>query len=189
MPPKTKITKEQVESAAYEIARKRGLKAVTAKALAVRLRCSTQPIYWSCGTMEAIRSAVLARANEEYRRRLFSPIAGIPAYKAAGLNYIKFAAEEGELYRMLFLSDRKGDLSILESTLDENKGVLVAMIRNQTDLTEEKANELYAYMWIFSHGIATMVAAGAAQFSPGTIGKMLTDAYQGFLCRLGGRER
>ena len=46
MPPKARITKEQVIDAAVEIVRTKGEDALTAKSLAGALKCSTQPIFW-----------------------------------------------------------------------------------------------------------------------------------------------
>ena len=111
----------------------------------------------------------------------------MPLYKAAGINYIRFAKEERELFRILFMSETKA-VPILESTLDENKEELLGIIRMQTGLDDIRANRLYTAMWIFTHGIAVMLATGAAAFSEREIGEMLTDAYRGFLCRFRGRE-
>ena len=187
MPPKTRIPRERVEEAAFEIAREKGMSAITATGVAERLRCSTQPVYWWFGTMDSLKAAVRRRAGERYKSFLFQPVENVPRYKAAGINYIRFAKEERELFRILFMSETKA-VPILESTLDENKEELLGIIRMQTGLDDIRANRLYTAMWIFTHGIAVMLAPGAAAFSEREIGEMLTDAYRGFLCRFRGRE-
>ena len=45
MPPKPKITKQQILEKALAIVREKGLAALTAKALAETLGCSTQPVF------------------------------------------------------------------------------------------------------------------------------------------------
>lgn len=45
MGPKVKIQKEQITDAAFEIVRKGGMDSLTAKSLAAKLKCSTQPIF------------------------------------------------------------------------------------------------------------------------------------------------
>lgn len=134
MPPKTRIPRERVEEAAFEIAREKGMSAITATGVAERLRCSTQPVYWWFGTMDSLKAAVRRRAGERYKSFLFQPVENVPRYKAAGINYIRFAKEERELFRILFMSETKA-VPILESTLDENKEELLGIIRMQTGWT------------------------------------------------------
>ena len=72
MPPKTRIPRERVEEAAFEIAREKGMSAITATGVAERLRCSTQPVYWWFGTMDSLKAAVRRRAGERYKSFVFS---------------------------------------------------------------------------------------------------------------------
>ena len=74
MPPKTRIPRERVEEAAFEIAREKGMSAITATGVAERLRCSTQPVYWWFGTMDSLKAAVRRRAGERYKSFLFQPV-------------------------------------------------------------------------------------------------------------------
>ena len=53
MPPKAKVTREDILSACVEIIRESGFDAVNARALASRLGCSTQPIFSNYASMEA----------------------------------------------------------------------------------------------------------------------------------------
>ena len=45
MPPKVKITKEDIANAALEIVRENGVSALNARAVALKLNSSTQPIF------------------------------------------------------------------------------------------------------------------------------------------------
>ena len=51
MPPKPKVTKQQILEGAVALVREKGAGALTAKALAARLGCSTQPIFWQYAGM------------------------------------------------------------------------------------------------------------------------------------------
>ena len=46
MPPRAKVTREQIVDGALSVVRKRGAGALTAKALSEELSCSTQPVFW-----------------------------------------------------------------------------------------------------------------------------------------------
>ena len=45
MPPKVKVSKEDINTAAVEMVRESGAEALNARALAAKLGCSTQPIF------------------------------------------------------------------------------------------------------------------------------------------------
>ena len=52
MPPKVKISKEDILQTAIELVRKGGEEAVNARAIAGALNCSTQPIFSNFASME-----------------------------------------------------------------------------------------------------------------------------------------
>ena len=58
MPPRPKVTREQIVNGALALVRRGGEAALTAKALAAELSCSTRPIFWHFSTMEELRGAV-----------------------------------------------------------------------------------------------------------------------------------
>ena len=67
MLPKVKVTKDTIITAAMDIVRESGASALNARALAARLGCSTQPIFSNYTSMEALRTDVIAQANELYQ--------------------------------------------------------------------------------------------------------------------------
>ena len=117
MPPKAKVTKEDIINAAVDIVRNSGAQAINARAVALVLNCSTQPVFSNFATMDELRFAVLEKADvlcQEYMRRE-EESGKFPAYKANGMAYIRFAKEEKELFKLLFMSERKGE-SIIPTT-------------------------------------------------------------------------
>ena len=55
----------------------------------------------------------------------------------------------------------------------------VALVQAQTGKTEAQASLFHAEMWIFVHGIATMLATSYQQWDGELISRMLTDAFEG----------
>lgn len=51
-------------------------------------------------------------------------------------------------------------------------------------MNKEKSEKLYLEMWIFVHGIASMIVTGTAEFTEEQIDCMLTDAFQGIKNKL-----
>lgn len=181
MPPKTKIPKELIIRAAYNITKATGIESVTAKAISKQLNCSIQPIYWVFDTMDNLRNAIIHEAIKEYNNYLLTEIPNLSKYQAAGWNYIRFAKEQPNLFKLLFMTERQSNTPIGQSSLDENKEYLLSLIQDDYALNEKQANDLYIRLWLFSHGIATMIATKTVAFDNKEIGKMLMDVLTGLL--------
>ena len=189
MPPKVKITREAILDSAFSLTRLYGLEYVTAKSLANDLQCSTQPIYWVFDHMEHLRSEIVIKANDMYNIYFHKKHKNLNPLKAVGINYILFAKEEPHLFKLLFMSDREKDISIFKSTLDDNKQSYMSDIMELLEFDEKKANQYYVSMWIFSHGIATMLVSNLTSFSMDEIGELLTRTAKGVIAQLKGEEK
>jgi len=62
MPPKIKVTKDEIINNAIEIVRKDGEQSINARTIATQLNCSTQPIFSNFATMDDLRLAVTQKA-------------------------------------------------------------------------------------------------------------------------------
>ena len=187
MPPKPKVTKDSIVAAALELVRSAGVDALNARSLAKALGCSTQPIFSNYAAMDELRLAVVAEANSIYEGYLEreSERTDVLPYKAAGLGLVRFAAEEPELFKLLYMRDRRGE------TIGDGREALRPMtdlIRRQTGLGEEEAYRFHLEMWVFLHGFATMIATGFLEWDEESVGTMMTDVYQGLIRRFSGQN-
>lgn len=180
MPPKVKITKEDLINTALEIVRESGADAVNARTVAARLCCSTQPVFSNFATMEELRLAVARKATALYEEYMQQEIESgkYPVYKASGMAYIRFAKEEKELFKLLYMCDRS-DGTIPDDPKLTNQ--MEAIIQNNTGLTDTKAKLFHLEIWACVHGIATMFATGFLDLDWELVSNMLTDIYQGLL--------
>lgn len=101
MPPKVKITKEMIIDAAFEIARSEGAENINARAVSKKLGCSTQPVMYHFKTIEELKKTVYVKADE-YHSEYITNIQSENPMKDIGLNYIRFAETEKNLFRFLF---------------------------------------------------------------------------------------
>ncbi len=178
MPPKVKVTKEEIINAAVDIVRKDGAQAINARTVASALNCSTQPIFSNFATMDELRFAVVEKADilcGEYIRREVEE-GKFPPYKASGMAYIRFAKEERELFKLLYMRDRSNESIGRGSELD---GEMEEIVHNNTGLSGDAAKLFHLEMWAYVHGIATMFATGFFDPDWELVSKMLTDSYQG----------
>lgn len=176
MPPKVKITEAKIVNAAIEIVRKKGSDSLNAREIAARLGCSTQPIFSNFNTMEDLRHKVICAADRIYQKYIKSEIDSKkhPEYKATGMAYIRFAKEEKELFKLLFMRDRSNEKSPIVFSDD-----ITDIVQNNTGLSGERAQLFHFEMWAYVHGIASMVATNFANLDWELVSLMLTDAYQG----------
>ena len=53
------------------------------------------------------------------------------------------------------------------------------MVKDNVELSDDKAQLFHLEIWAYVHGIATMLATSYLQFDFSFISKMITDVYQG----------
>ena len=102
-----------------------------------------------------------------------------PPYKASGMAYIRFAKEEKQLFKLLFMRDRTHE-SIKENKEDIRP--LLDLIMKNLGISEDAAYRFHLKMWIYVHGIATMTATSYLDFDEEFISNMVSDAYNSFKC-------
>ena len=178
MPPKSKISKEDIIRTAVEIVRQNGEQAINARTIAAILNCSTQPIFSNFASMGELRLAVVKEidklCNEYIQREVES--GKYPPYKATGMAYIRFAKEEKELFKLLYMRDRTDEPGDEQFKQDAE---IEGMVVENTGLDEMTARLFHLEMWAYVHGIATMFVTRFCDLDWELVSRMLTDAYQG----------
>ena len=188
MPPKVKITKENIVQTALTLLRENGEQALNARAIAAALNCSTQPIFSNFATMEELQKVTVAAAYEIYLSFLKKEAESgkYPQYKAFGMAYVRFAKEEKELFKLLFMRDRRGeDLMALSPDFEES----VQLIMKANGVSMETAKLMHMESWICVHGIATMLATSFLSLDWELVSNIITDVYQGLRARHLSEER
>ena len=177
MPPKVRITKEEIVQTAVELVRSKGEQALNARSIASALECSTQPVFSNFTSMAELQEAVRAAAYDRYLGFLKSEAdkGQYPQYKSFGMAYIRFAKEEKELFKLLFMRDR-GEKDLLP-TVDFDSSV--EMIMKNNGFSREQAQLIHLEMWVCVHGIATILVTSFLTLEWDLISNILTDTYQG----------
>jgi AcrR family transcriptional regulator len=156
MPPKAKISTEAVLDGAFELVRQEGMDVLTARRLAQELGCSTQPVYRAFASMDALRAAVMERAEAVALAFLMPPDAGDQGFLQMGFGSLKFAQEEPHLYRLVTLEGEA--LKDLQQGKTPPEFVLAQMRTEATlaSLSDEQLARIHALMWFFSQGLSSL---------------------------------
>ena len=181
MPPVQKTGKDEIINAAFDIARKKGFGNLNARAIAKKLGVSTQPIFSNFKNMEDLKMEIIKKASSLYFSMLEEEEKSgkYPSYKARGMGYIRFAREEKNLFRLLFMDKRSSDVKF--PTDDATKEI--ELISNTLSFSEDKASRMHALLWFFVHGIASLIVTESLQLSEEDISAALTDTYLGLKSR------
>jgi hypothetical protein len=127
--------------------------------------------------MEELQNEIIMCAHKIYLSFLESEAKSgkYPQYKAFGMAYIRFAKEEKNLFKMLFMCDRNGK----ELSSTEDFEASVNMIMEANGVNREIASLMHLEIWTFVHGIASMIATSFLELDMELISKMTSDAYHG----------
>ena len=177
MPAKKQITRETLLKAAVDIIRKGGVDALNMRSLANECHCSTQPIYLSFSGTEELKTEFIKKINSIFKKFIDDEISSnsYPKYKAVGMGYIRFAKEEKELFKYLMMRNRTRENDWEAESFNKSTYILM----QHYGLYKDNAQKLHAEMWIFVHGIATMLATGYLDWDWQTVSLMVTDVFNG----------
>ena len=181
MPPKCRFTREEIIQAALDLTAEKGVGALTARGLAQRLGSSAKPIFGLFANMEEVQQEVVKAADLRYQEYLRQDMSAgrYPPYKASGMAYIRFAREQKELFKLLFMRDRTHE----EKAAGDELEALLGLIQKNMGLSRDDAYRFHLEMWIYVHGIATMIATAYLEWDMDFISAALTDVYQGLRLR------
>lgn len=177
---KETITIQNILDTSFEMTREEGFLFVTARKVAAKAGCSTQPIFRVYKNMEELWEAVYEKAvcffrdyYDLYPRTANAPFANL------GMAYIAFAREEKHLFELLFMADVPYKKSMYE-ILNGEKGNVVEEINSAAAAGCRGAGEMFMKMWIFIHGIACMSLTGDYDLSDVETKDLLEQSFRAF---------
>ena len=180
MPPKVKITKDMVVDAAFEIARKTGAKNINARTVSNELNCSTQPVMYHFETIETLKRAVYKKADEYHTEYLMNiPETQEDVMLGIGLNYIRFAVEEPNLFRFLFQSGFATGNSLLEMINSEELMPVLSVMQEAMNINIEQTKEVFITLALFVHGYASIIVNNSLEYDENLIALHLDRVYMG----------
>lgn len=174
MAPKNKFTKEEMVAAAVRVVRKQGAASLTAKALARELSISPQPVFTCFGTMDAAKAEVYTAAEKLFSEFLTAGLEEEIPFFGFGKQYIRFAREEPELYRMLFLmrsdDSQHGAFAVMRHMQELVRPSLTGVYH----IGAREADRYFRDLWLVVHSLATLIVTGDCPYSDREIGQILT---------------
>ncbi len=169
MPPQKRIFRQDILQAASSLVREQGPQALSVRNLAKKMGCSTQPIYSVFENMEALQEKLMAYVREQYLR------ADASSYKQVALSFLRFAQREKNLFRLVYLRQRRAGETIFE---DPNQSETIRKLGASLEISSQIAAEMHRRMQYYSYSMAVMMATGYLDFTEKEISQELTEYYR-----------
>ena len=182
MAPKNKFTREEMVQAALQVVRAGGIDSLTAKTLADALGTSTQPVFTAFGSMERVRQAVYAAAVDIYNGYADAGLQEEIPFLGVGMQYIRFAREEPELYRFLFLTRAQDPQYSAMQSMQHLQTLVRPTLMRIYRISAGEADLYFRDLWLVVHSLSTLIVTGDCPYSDGEIGRILTG-FSLSLCR------
>lgn len=182
MPTTIRITKEMILNAAFDITRNEGIEKLSNREIAKKMNCSIRPIYYQFKNSEELYKELYNKINSYFYDFIMKNIVDdIPHYKQIGINYIKFAQEETNLFKVLFMSPARNLPNTFVETDKKGFAGVVAAIKLSTHLSDKGIKSFHTKMWIFVHGIATLTVSKSVKFTEEQIRDLLSQEFQALM--------
>lgn len=162
MPATKKYSKEAIIDAAIDVLREGGFVAINARSVAKKLGCSTQPIYLAFHNMNELKTALTEHAIAMHTQRVRDILrqydekddcySNYSRYSSYGIGFVKFAAEEKQLFRWLYLDGKQIGPYQNDVLLPE----IIEVMVEEFGYSEEIARKLHQDMTYYSYGLAIL---------------------------------
>ena len=174
MAPKNKFSKEEMVEAAMRVVRAKGIAGLTAKTMADELGTSTQPVFTAFGSMDTVRQEVYAAAVRVYDGYADAGLKENIPFFGVGMQYIRFAREEPELYRFLFLTRTQDQEYSAMKSMRHLQELVRPTLVSIYHITAEEADLYFRDLWFVVHSLSTLILTGDCPYSDREIGQILT---------------
>lgn len=178
MPPIPKISKDMIINSSLEIIKAEGIENLNVRNIANSLNCSTQPIMYHYKNMDILKDELYTKVDQYHSEYLMNKSDNNPLL-SIGLQYIKFAKEEPNLFKFLFQSDKFSNFN-LEDLINNNENGLqdiFNIIQKETNLNIKEIKEMFTILFIIAHGIASLLANNSITYDEKYLKKVLATSF------------
>ena len=105
-------------------------------------------------------------------------------FRSIGLNYIRFAVQEPNLFRFLFQSGYAAENSLLEMIDSEELSPVLSAMRSAMGVSLEQTKEVFLTLALFVHGYASIIANNSLEYDEKLIAAHLKRVYTGAVLAL-----
>jgi len=177
---KESISRNGILDVAFAMVKEDGALSVTARKLAAKANCSTQPIFRVFKNMEELEQELFLMAVAYFADFYVSyvPSSDKP-FVNLGMAYIQFAQENKNVFALLFTSDNRHGKTLYD-LINGETGAVSKEISKAKAAGCRDAGDLFMKMWMVIHGAACMGLTGDYDLGESETKRLLEDSYKAF---------
>lgn len=180
MPPLKKYDREKIIEISLSIISTEGLDKLNARRIAKELNSSVNPIFNNFQNMDELKRELYERIHDIYQEYMNNGKDNEIPYKGMGMGYIKFAKDYPEFFKMLFMTSY--DVNAENFIISDNAGnEVIKEGEKLTGLSYEEQKKFHVRVWMFTHGIACLVATKTITISDDEISELLQSTVREML--------
>ena len=165
--------------AAAEVIRENGFENMNARTVSQKLHCSTQPVMYHFATIESLKRSVYKYVDQLHSAYMMDIPQGQDPVLGIGLNYIRFAVKEPQLFRFLFQSGYAEENNLLEMIDSEELVPILFAMQGSSGLDMKKTRDVFLTVALFAHGYASIIANNSLEYDEKLIAEHLERAWNG----------
>ena len=154
------LTQDQIVKCAYNIARDKGLNAITIREIGKQLNKSTAPIYTQYQSIDSIIDDLVLYINEVLQEYTMKP-SSKSGFLNIGIGFITFVFENKRIFTDFFMSIRNPS-----SIFSNDKDVFISQMRKDSFLnllSDQSLTQIYNDMVVYCYGLAVMMCSNLGQ--------------------------
>lgn len=167
MPPIPKISKDMILESGLKIIKEEGIDKLNVRNIANKLNCSTQPIMYHYKNMNLLKEELYGIVDNYHSQFLMKENGNNNPLLNIGLQYIKFAEQEKNLFKFLFQSDKFSNFNF-DDLIDNNEEGLkeiFKIIEKETKIDKNSIKEGFKLLFITAHGLASLLANNSINYN------------------------
>lgn len=179
MPPIPKISKEMILESGLEIIKDDGIDNLNVRNIAKKLNCSTQPIMYHYKNMNLLKEELYSIVDSYHSQFLMKENINNNPLLNIGLQYIKFAEQEKNLFKFLFQSDKFSNFNFDDLINNNEEGLkeIFKVMEKETKLDKNNIKEAFKLLFITAHGLASLLANNSITYDEKYCKKILENAF------------
>lgn len=159
--------------AAFELARTEGFQALTARSIAKKVGCSTQPIFCSYENMDLLKEDVKQKIVSFLGNEIASYRKTNDPFLDMGLGYVNVSHTDPLLFKAIYI-DNILNLNLKDLVPDPELVDAVKKGSCSSPISDEQVNQVATISWIFAHGLASLIATGVMEYDEEKIMELMT---------------
>lgn len=175
MPPKVKFTKKEITDAALNVVRKYGIDGLTARRTAEQLKTSTHPIFTYYDTIDELKRDVYEAAKNIHKERIELGLKEKIPFLGVGMQYLAFAKEDPELYKLLYLTKPDGAVGGAMDSLKLSQELVRESVMRIYNVDAFTADCYYRDLWLVVFSFATLIVTDECPYTDEQMIAILTE--------------